>query len=350
MAKSKTVSASFKLGWMDRFFAWVDRLPGPFFVFYLALYLAINLALHAFLWADGSRPIGELSPAFLFTLPFWACLQTAAFHYFQKQAQRSLIAFRPTLRLNESEFEQVKHSFVHLSSKGFLILSVISFVVSVIFFLSPQTLIPQEFQANSGTIVVTLGFLLLAPFSLGFFVFVFHSLIWINRLYAMIPKVNLFDQQPLYALSRYTSRVGMLFILYLVLNYLTGSAWGEQSAEAVTGFYLVLNGLIAVLAFLLPLWGVHIRLAQSKDQSISENNQLIEKRFAEIQTIVKSGKLAKLAHLRSGNAALIEYRQELSKISTWPWDTATVRTFLTALAVPMTVWLVQQVLLRTVVK
>jgi hypothetical protein len=350
MAKRKTGSARFQSGWMERFFDWADRLPVPFFVFYLVLYLIINLALHAFLWADGSKAFGELSSAFLFTFPFWACLQTAAFHYFRKQALQALTMFRPTLNLSEYEFDQIKHSFVNLSSRGFLILSIFSFIVSVVVLFSPLSLVPSDFQANIGTIIVTICFLLLAPISIGFFVYVFHSLVWINRLYAMIPTVNLFDQRPLYSLSRYTSRVGMLFILYLILNYLTGSAWGEQSAEAITGFYLVLNGLIAILAFVLPLWGVHVRLANAKEESIAKNNRLIERRFIEIHNKVEAGKLAGLTDLRTGNSALIEYRQELSKVSTWPWDTATVRTFLTALAVPMTVWLVQQVLLRTVVK
>jgi hypothetical protein len=141
----------------------------------------------------------------------------------------------------------------------------------------------------------------------------------------------------------------MLFILYLVLNFFTSEAWGSPEAgRAVAGFYYILNGLIAIFAFVLPLWGIHVRLAAAKDAASMENNQLIQEHFAAIQKNVKQGKVAKVSALRIGNAALLEYRQELSKISTWPWDTATLRTFVTTLAVPMTVWIVQQVLIRTV--
>jgi hypothetical protein len=62
------------------------------------------------------------------------------------------------------------------------------------------------------------------------------------------------------------------------------------------------------------------------------------------------GKLADIAQFRNGISALMDFRSEIKKIPTWPWDTGTLRTFLTALAVPMIVWVVQQVLLRTVVK
>jgi len=201
--------------------------------------------------------------------------------------------------------------------------------------------------ASALTILLFLG----SPFAFGFFYFVFRSLVGINRLYRKVKHINLFNLGPLYVLSRFTSRVGMLFILYLVVNSLTTGAWGSQeSGEAIAGFYLVFNGLIAILVFVLPLWGIHIRLAMAKEVASTENNQMIQEHFSAIQKNVKQGKIDKVTSLRAGNAALLEYRAELSKISTWPWDTATLRTFITALAVPMIVWGVQQFLQLTLIK
>jgi hypothetical protein len=193
--------------------------------------------------------------------------------------------------------------------------------------------------------------LLGSPFAFGFFYFVFRCLFWINRLYQRVKRINLFNLESLYAFSNFTSKAGILFILYLVLNYLTSDAWGsQQSGEAITLFYFFFNGLIAILSFVLPLWGMHVRLVTEKERVSDENNRRLENAFWELQKRMDKGKLADIAQFRNGISALMDFRSEIKKIPTWPWDTGTLRTFLTALAVPMIVWVVQQVLLRTVVK
>ena len=101
---------------------------------------------------------------------------------------------------------------------------------------------------------------------------------------------------------------------------------------------------------MLPLLGMHARLVDAKARAVEANNDLIEAGFDKMQGLVKAGKHDAVPRLRASNSALLEYRQELAKISTWPWDPGTLRTFITALLVPMTVWIVQQVLLRTVVR
>lgn len=180
----------------------------------------------------------------------------------------------------------------------------------------------------------------------GFFYMVVRSLIYINRIYDKVKRINLFNLTPLYALSGFTSRVGMIFVVFVMLNFASSSLF----EEGFTFFYIIVNGLWAVLAFILPLVGIHNRLVAVKESAVEKNNDLIEEGFAKMQALVRKGKHKDVPSLRASNSALLEYRQELAKISTWPWDGATLRTFITALAVPMTVWIVQQVLLRTVVK
>jgi Xaa-Pro aminopeptidase len=48
--------------------------------------------------------------------------------------------------------------------------------------------------------------------------------------------------------------------------------------------------------------------------------------------------------------AKVEKSQEIKKLPTWPWETGTLRNFITALLIPLTAWGIQQVLLRTVVR
>jgi hypothetical protein len=350
--RSRAFKSSFQVSWIDRFFDWVEGLPIPTLIFYPVLYVLLVSIHHATLWLGGVLQVGQFSKSILLTIDFWLVLQMAAFHYFRNEAEAALLKFRPALSVGAKEFEKLRFSFVHMSAPGTLYTSLlVTIPLGLFFFLSPFEIVSSLFGATPLTSAVTLLLLLGSPFAFGFFYFVFRSLFLINRFYQLVKRINLFNLEPLYAFSNFTSKVGMLFILYLVLNYLTSDAWGsQQSGEAITSFYLFFNGIIAVLAFVLPLWGMHVRLVAEKERVSDENNTRLEKAFWALQTRMDKGKLGDVAQFRSGISALMDFRTEIKKIPTWPWDTGTLHTFLTALFVPLTVWLVQQLLLRTVVK
>lgn len=348
---AKKVKTSHSLSWIDRFFDRVERLPLPPFLVYLLGYLVFVAVQHALLWTGDILPFGEFSKGILFTIPFWLFLQMIVFHYFQNAAEEALLKFRPALEIDQREFEKIRFSFVHFAARPTMIFSVITVLLGLLFLYSPVQIVTHDFTATPVQTALTTLLLLGSPFAFGFFYFVFRSLVWITRLYQRVKRINLFNLEPLYVLSRFTSKVGMLFILYLVLNYLTGDAWGTQQAgEAVTVFYLFFNGLIAILAFVVPLWGIHVRLGAEKERVSDENNRRLEDAFWGLQQRMDKGKLNDIAQFRNGISALMDFRAEIKKIPTWPWDSATLRTFVTALLVPMSVWIVQQVLLRTVVK
>ncbi len=348
----KAVSNSQKLSWIDRFFDWVVRLPFPSVLFYVLLYLLLVSIHHVTLWIGGALPVWQFSQSILLTIDFWLVLQMAAFHYFQNEAEGALLKFRPALGLNQKEFEKIRFSFVNLSARPtFLVSLMVAIPLGLLVFISPYEIVSSLFGATPMTSAVTVLLLLGSPFAFGFFYFVFRSLFMINHLYQRVKRINVFNLESLYSLSSFTSKVGMLFILYLVLNYLTSDAWGsQQSGEAITAFYFVFNGAIAILAFIVPLWGMHVRLQSEKERVSDENNRRLDDAFWDLQKRMDRGKIADIAQLRTGISALMDFRSEIKKIPTWPWDPGTLRTFLTALLVPMSIWIIQQVLLRTVVK
>jgi hypothetical protein len=45
--------------WIDRLIQWIDRLPGPSWVFYVLGVLVLMLLINAILWIDGSVPAGS---------------------------------------------------------------------------------------------------------------------------------------------------------------------------------------------------------------------------------------------------------------------------------------------------
>jgi hypothetical protein len=55
---------------VDRLLAWVDRLPGPAWVFYLVVMVGVSLIRHAFRWMDGTIPAGSLDLPLATEAPF----------------------------------------------------------------------------------------------------------------------------------------------------------------------------------------------------------------------------------------------------------------------------------------
>jgi hypothetical protein len=339
---------------MDDFFDWVERLPIPYLLFYVLVYFAILTFMHILLWSDGTLPVGQWA-AIIFVQYVWFIFIAAVWHFLRRSASSALDRFRPALgKLSDREFFQLKFRFTHLSARtGWLLvaiaLAVFAILVGLAYVSFTDYLGPLFFSPY--TTFLTLGFgLLIMPINLGSFYTLFRTISNINKIYSRVKRINLFNLTPLYALSSFTSRVGMIFIVLLLINLVTAPLYGGAEASSIGLFYIVFNGVLSVLAFVLPLLGIHNRLVAAKDASVEANNNLIESGFSRMQSLVKLGKHAEVAKLRSSNAALLDYRTELNKISTWPWDTSTLRTFITALAVPMIVWVVQQTLLRTVVK
>jgi hypothetical protein len=353
MAKGKSTVHPYSPSWIDRFFDWVERLPIPKYLFFLLLYVIAVVGHHAILWSQGLLPTGEFSQSLLFSVYMWGFLQVAAYSYLRNAANDAITKFKLALNLSAPEFEKVKSSFVNLSPRGALIGAAIAILaIFLIGFGGYFQILSPLFSASAVTLLFSaINLAFITPFAVGFFYYVIRSLILVPKIFDRVTRINLFNLNPLYVLARFTSRAGMIFLVYLLLNFLTAGNWGsEEAGEAITVFYLFFNSGFAILAFVLPLLGIHRRLEAAKESAVEANNDLIELGFAKMQALVKAGKHEAVPRLRASNSALLEYRQELAKISTWPWDGATLRTFITALAVPMIVWAVQQVLQRTLVK
>jgi len=88
--------------WADRFTAWVGRLPGPSWLYYLGLGLVLLLVQAIVLWIEGTFPIGTFLPVQGFlagVIAFWLVL----FHYLDERAGAALTTLRPALKASEED-------------------------------------------------------------------------------------------------------------------------------------------------------------------------------------------------------------------------------------------------------
>ncbi len=101
-----------------------------------------------------------------------------------------------------------------------------------------------------------------------------------------------------------------------------------------------------MLAFLLPLGGIHGRLVEAKELAARENDRRLEQAYKELHDRADRGDLKGMVEFHHAIQALMEFRTELKTVSTWPWSPGTLRSFITALLLPIVLWGLQQVISR----
>lgn len=123
-------------------------------------------------------------------------------------------------------------------------------------------------------------------------------------------------------------------------TYLTYSLnlYGSTSLTAFDIGILIILLSVATASFILPLNGMHRRLVREKNKLISEADRRFEATINKVHQLVDSDNFEKMDDLNNALASLVIEREVLAKMSTWPWKPATLRGFLTSVALPVILW------------
>ncbi|TFH15157.1 hypothetical protein E4H04_08895 [Candidatus Bathyarchaeota archaeon] len=341
-----TAHSLYPPSWLDRFTEWVERLPGRSWLFYPTLGLVLALVPTVAHWADGSYPIGTFN-AFHIWLAVQAPFFLALIRYLDVAAEAALRDFRPALEVSEEEYIELRYRLTTASARPALLSSLAG--VAVAFLLIP--LFPMMYTlvgwstGPASVIAVGLTFLLLG---VGGTV-VYHTIYQlrlVNQIYATKAIVNLFDLSPLYAFSGLTSQTAVGLIIYNTMWFATAPQLLSQPVSIGFGVFWA---VLSIVTFIWPLLGIHGRLAQEKQRLLRESSQRLEATIAELHGRVDSGKSHTLDELHVTRATLeileIE-RSMLTGIPTWPWRPETLRGFVSALLLPLALFVIQFVLQR----
>ena len=178
--------------------------------------------------------------------------------------------------------------------------------------------------------------------------FGYHSLrqLWlISRIYTRHTNVSIFDPGGLYALSRVTAvtAVALLFFTYIYFAlYITNGSINS----VINGVVVALIVLGALLAFVVPLWGAHRLLVKAKNARQSEIAVRIEAAADAVHGRTDSAKYVEVGDIKSTLDALLVERGVVAKASTWPWEPDALRGVLTAVLLPILIWIVTRILER----
>ncbi|MBF8290090.1 MAG: hypothetical protein HW391_1058 [Chloroflexi bacterium] len=265
-AAEATDARPYPPGWPHLLADRLERLPGSIWVAYAVIALVAVLAMHLVPWTRDNAPIGT------FDLPntFWGILPVITLWLFrdvERAAATAFDAFRPALNLSEPELARLRYELTVIPDR----LSLVITVVAVGFTLVSFALDPAGSDAVGLTGLPLVVVLVIQSFIVSVFFQlicqVLRQLRQIRRTVARSAVVDLFQPGPMHAFSRFTSRFGISIVLivgFSVALVPTPTDFGSFLLSWAP--YLVIPPIVVVIAFVVPLYGMHGRLVAEKEQ------------------------------------------------------------------------------------
>jgi len=328
--------------WLDHLFRRIEALPFKPWVTYLLLYFGFVISFQLIAWLDGLRALGDFSITTFFN-PVWVPAGLAGIHYLNTEGRRALKGFRPVMDTDEEEFRMIQTQMSTIPQP--VVLS-IQALVGLALFLVARTnpaRLSSELQPGTATLWFAVIFMTLGFSNLFIYFYqTFRRLKLVSRVYSMVKQINIFEQQPLYTLSAFNVKIGFVWILFMNLNIV---AFVLQTGPQATTFPLMfIEILLVILVFLFPAWGIHNRIQRAKEVLLTENGRQLEATNSKLNISLQENEHKDIVTYEKGVAALVSMRNEIGKSPTWPWDIGTFRSFLSAVLLPILLFVIQQFL------
>jgi hypothetical protein len=325
-------------GLVDRFLAFVDRLPGTAALSYLLIGIAIVVIAHALFWASGAYPFGTMIASV-----FVPALALAWFgwllHTLNRVGRETFDEFRPALGDPASE-NRYLWQLTSIRDRDAILGGIGAVVVIALmyygFVRQSVGAIPVVIESVSAPLWGATGFVL------G--IVVLHTikqLRLVSHLSDVARNVDIFSPAPINAFSRLTA-VSALGLIAFVVAYMLYTP--EQPIAYIVQEVALLA--VAVGSFVLPLRVMNKRLVVEKKRLLGESQERLKTVLARIHASVDGNDLSSAEQL---NHSLTSVRSEidvLEHLRTWPWSTATIRGFVSALLLPIGLIVFTQVVAR----
>jgi hypothetical protein len=168
----------------------------------------------------------------------------------------------------------------------------------------------------------------------------------VGRIHSGATRVDLFRPTPLYAFSVFTSRAAIVIALVFIIPTLVAVA--DAPATMSTGLFWLwvpwIAGAIAAatIVFALPLRGMQRRIIAEKRRLQSEVGLRLETTMSAIHAAVDRGEIVEASRMNDALAALIAERELVEKLPTLPWRPGTLGALVSAIVLPLALFLVQR--------
>jgi hypothetical protein len=330
----------YKPSWVDRFNDWVEKLPVSAWIFYVGLGLGLILIQVLFLWLDGGLAVAEvLLPVIIFnalSIPFLLGL----IHLLDDQAVTALDSMRPVLEMTESKFDAFRYKLSNMPGRQTLIAglaTLVPYVLMELLWIAPARFAPLE---QLPTFAIVFQIVDKAPAFVfgGFFYHTIRQLRLVNTINSNYTRISLFNLGPLQAFSKLTASTAA-GLVFGVLGWMSLNP--DLLADAVSLGFASSYTILATATFVWPLWGVHRLMEAEKARALREIDERFEAVFAKFNQHLHDNDYAATERLNGTIASLEIQHGRIRAIPTWPWSPETARIALTAIALPLTLMILQ---------
>ena len=345
-AEIQGIALPYPPGWVDRFTAWVERRPWPSWSSYLTIGIGLLIIQALVVWAEGALPFGNINIAQAY-LAGAIAFMLAMIQFLDSRAGVALETMRPVLKGDDREFSRLFYELTTLPSRTTLLAGLAALIFV---FLTEAIGEPYKLETLQ-TFPVSVNFLrfiyLACWWMFGAFLYhTVHQLRAINVIYTKYTRVDLLRVKALYAFSKIAALTAGS-VAMLGYGWLLANPWIDRS-DPLVFIPMVVLVLSAIATFIWPQLGVHSLQVAEKGRLIAEANLRLESLISDLHQQVDDRELAGMTDLNMAMASLEIELNTLRKTPTWPWEPEVLQVLITALALPLGLWLIQLILERIV--
>jgi len=257
--------------------------------------------------------------------------------YLDAIALDALSKFSPLLDISPESRRRLEYEFTTMPARGVLIGSLISMGIYIFYTVLAYPIYVTLGFRSLGIVHTIIDGLIVFPIAGAFIYHTMRQLRLVHHTVKLVKQFDLFRLDPVYAFSVLTSRTGIGWIFLATFTLLISPLQVSYSIEI--GPFV--GAALSLAAFVLPLWIVHQRLVQEKNNLLAEHGQRVKSALARMHRAVDENDLDDVPHLNSVLEGLNNERIILEKIRTWPWRTETLTGFLSVIVLPIILFLMQ---------
>lgn len=293
--------------------------------------IAIAILLFVLFNLGGEENSSSTIPAIFFSLII--AYIVPMFSFITEKSQQALDDLHPILDLSTADYDtaQAKLSSASLRATTLQLLGGVSFALVHVSYIagSVPAALTHSLRSVEG-LATTLGAILVWLVMTSVVSMLIQQAALFARLGANNVRISLLNTRKLLPFARVSISNSLAVIGALALFPLMGIDSELNLAQSLPGAITTLIPLIVI--FTIPVWPVHKRLASMKEQEMAD----LDKQIEECNGMEAS--VASNPQLLEKILPLINYRREISEVSTWPFDAGVVTRLSFYLIIPPITW------------
>jgi hypothetical protein len=265
----------------------------------------------------------------------------ALMHYLDKAANAALLALQPVLEADQATYGAVRYRLTTVPRVLTLLANAIAAAVAILLTegLGPPAGFDTFANGPISSVLIYVVYVLAWWMWGGFIGHTIHQLRVVNHILTEHTRIDVFRVRALYAFSGITAVSAVSLIIpgyvWLAINHSLRDLTSITVMLPVTG--------LALVTFVWPQLGVRRLLAEEKGQMLDDLYVRFEAAIVDLRQCVDDRETDEIDELAKVFAALEIEEKALKRVSTWPWQPETVRYLVTALFLPLALWLIQLV-------